>query len=342
VTQLLIERSYVLDLLNFVSVMTGDEFYTSRHELAYETWRQRLSESARRTLAAAVADYGSGMIGPVLSLLASAVPEFEVLPVPELLANTDRVHRHFAATPYYDAGSWAEMAILCGTVSDVVRELEELGFRNYWETERLPLIQEAEVRLTSHLQVTGRHLGEGIAALLGPGAFDEREDITLFLCSFAAPHGIKICGKRFISDVRYDPQTTLRIAAHEMFHPPYKVAEVDAELQALINTPLFRDAFSTKDPQFGYDSELGFLEENVVEAASLVVCKRQRIVPDPVGYLAAREGGVYKVGVVLFAYFDRMPKRPEEPFATFFKRVVAALPLGHLEDEYQRIIDDRC
>jgi hypothetical protein len=164
---------------------------------------------------------------------------------------------------------------------------------------------------------------------------------VLYLCSFAAPHGIKICGKRFISDVRYEPETTLRIAIHEMFHPPYIVAEVDTALQSLVNTPLFQRSFTAKDPQFGYDTELGFLEENVVEAASLVVCKRQGIVPDPVGYLSAREGGVYRLGVVLLAYFDRIPKQPEEPFAAFFKRVVAALPLAQLEHEYQTIIGDR-
>jgi hypothetical protein len=44
--------------------------------------------------------------------------------------------------------------------------------------------------------------------------------ITIVLLLFCKPHGIKVQGQTFLQAYDYDTPTTVRIAAHEMLHPP--------------------------------------------------------------------------------------------------------------------------
>ena len=47
--------------------------------------------------------------------------------------------------------------------------------------------------------------------------------ITVYVLYYAQPHGIKITGTKFITDIAYPVNVVIQNAAHEMLHPPYDI-----------------------------------------------------------------------------------------------------------------------
>jgi len=165
------------------------------------------------------------------------------------------------------------------------------------------------------------------------------ESITVYLCAFAAPHGIKICGPNYISDIAFSKDITLGIAVHEMFHPPYDARNLDPELERLGEDPLLQHAFKTKDPKYGYATMTGFIEENVVEAMAISICHKIGLEDDPLGYFEKHDDGSHMLSVVLFDAFSKHPKSIEQPFEDYFRDLLDLLPVGSLDREYKAIMN---
>ncbi len=331
-----VKQSYVLDSLNLFSILTGHTFYTSRHPEEWAWWQERLSPSAREAIDQAQAIYGSHMLGPVLVLLVSAVPGFGDMPLPALLADTQRILTHYQHFPYYEQEIWPQHERMLQTLAPVAVYLEEQGLFEHWRTLHLPKVQADINRLEAFLGTFDFDLGQAMADMHGRGTAGVDGDIRVYVCSYAKPHGIKLCGRQFITQTGLEPRRTLQIAIHEMFHPPYQADALKTELAGLIADPLFQDCWQRKDPTFGYDTELAFLEENVVEAITVLLGERAGVVSDPVGYLVGREGDVYRMAVVLYAAMRRQPKLdPMEPFGVYFQRLVAGLDVGRLTERFQ-------
>jgi len=96
-------------------------------------------------------------------------------------------------------------------------ELEKKGFYEFWQKEKLPIIEkkcdEIDKRLADF----------EIESLLSPFKDIENTDCTIYICSFTDPLGIKLCGNNLITDVSYSLDIILSNATHELFHPPYKI-----------------------------------------------------------------------------------------------------------------------
>jgi hypothetical protein len=328
---LLVGSSYAMDLGNFLSVLTGQDFYVRQHREAFETWHPRLSAGASAALGEALALLGSPMLGPPLCLWISAVPDFDAVSLPDLLEVPERIRQHLQHTPYYPSERWPLAASVCQRVLPVVRELESLGFQRYWEDERRPLIEAAIRRFTEAIAPLHFDLTGAVADMLGPPR-RRAEPVTVILCSFVAPHGVKVCGPVYLTDIREGHQNTIRTALHEMFHPPFREEEVAAELAALAGDPLVRSTFEAQDPVHRYATITGWIEENVVEAMAQSFADEAGFADDPISRYHLDHDG--KLSVVLLAHMRRSPKAPTEPFATYFRRVVGAMPVGSLDREY--------
>ncbi|NLG71433.1 MAG: hypothetical protein GX495_05255 [Chloroflexi bacterium] len=324
-----------LDLLNFINVLTRSEFYVREHGSAAQRFEALLQPAFFDAVQEAADINGSPMLGPILSLIVSAAPHFERRSLTKLLASPDFLFEHFSTTPYYSAEKWPQQVSILGKIVPVIRELERLGFREYWRSERLPLVE-------SVLQDLKRfaaqfRLEEEIENMLGRGQAPDR--ITAYLCTFAAPHGIKICGPRYIADVRFPRETVIGVAVHEMFHPPYNAGRLKEELQALGEDPLLAESFRSQNPDYAYRTMEGFIEENVVEAMAISICHRLNLEPDPMGYFARHDEGSHRFSVVLFDELRRRPKPADVPFEEYFRSLVRRLPLGALDQVYQRILE---
>ena len=339
---LVVTSSYTADLIQFLSVLTGQEFYVREHRDAFTAWHPRLSASADGALAEVLTLLESPYLGPAVILPLSAVPGFAAMPPQDLLADPELSERHFRRSTYYDAGRAeregfsARHRRVCLLLLEVVQELEALGFGAYWEAERAPAIEASAADLQRTLDAVEFDLARAVADLLGPSVTHRPADaITLILCSFVAPHGVKVCGPVFLADIRYPHPNTVRQALHELFHPPYREDEVAAELAALSADPLVQSSFDAQDPVYRYGTLSGWIEDNVVEAMAHLFAREAGFADDPVARSHIEPiKGDYKLGAVLLAYMQRIPKRPAETFAAYFRRLVATMPVGQLEREH--------
>jgi hypothetical protein len=317
-----------------MNVLTGDDFYVHYHEDAYSHFGKLLSNDSQHRIGEAVDLLGRTMLGPQLSLVISAVPNFERRSISRMFAKTDDLHRYFKQHVYYDADRWnRHLEPLFSLLKSVVIELESNGFRDYWKSERYPLILGPQRELQAFIKKF--QLDREIEFMLGQGC--SPEEIAVFVCTFAAPHGIKICGPRVISDASFRKETTLAVVIHEMFHPPYDLSHLQEAILALGEDPLLKRTFRTKDPKYGYPTMEGFIEENVVEAMALFICQRLGLVKDQMDYLAKHDEGSHVLSLVLLSYFDRYPKPPEQSFEEYFSNLLKVLPIGSLSVEYEML-----
>jgi hypothetical protein len=300
----------------------------------YERFGENLSSESKERIKEAVKINGSAMLGPILSLVISAVPNFEKHSTIKMFKDPAYLESCLKEYPYYDEGLWTERVPIFETLIPVIKELEGDGFRSCWQKERLPAIKKKQHQLRNYANKF--HLDMEIEGMLGRG--QAPESITVYLCAFAAPHGIKICGPKYISDIAFSLDTTLGIAVHEMFHPPYDARNLQTELERLGNDPLLQYSFKTKDPKYGYPTMTGFIEENVVEAMAISICHKIGLEEDPLGYFEKHDEGSHMLSVILFDYFSKHPKSIEQPFEDYFRQLLEKLPVGSLDREYQAIL----
>lgn len=329
-----VHYSYNLDLLNVINVFTNEAMYVHRHSGIFERFGEPLSEDAKVGIEKAVEINGSAMLGPFLSLVISAVPNFTRRSVVRMVSDVDFLHDNIKHCSYYNAEAWTQRVSVFNLLLPVIKELESQGFREYWKKERLPKIKKMQRHFASYADTV--HIDDEIERMLGVGRAPE--SITVYLCTFAAPHGIKICGARYITDVAFRREVSLGVAIHEMFHPPYNAKNLQDELRRLGEDPLVKHAFETKDPRFGYPTMEGFIEENVVEAMAISICHKLGLEKDPLAYFAKHDDGSHVLSVVLFEYFERYPKSKDTIFEEYFKDLLQILPIGSLGREYNRIL----
>jgi hypothetical protein len=107
---------------------------------------------------------------------------------------------------------------------------------------------------------------------------------------------------------------------------------VAAEVAALAADPLVRATFEAQASGLRYDPISGWIEENLVEAMAHTFAQAAGFADDPAARYHLDHDG--QLSVVFLAYLRRFPKAPTERFADYFKRLVAAMPVGHLDREY--------
>lgn len=329
--QFQIRDCYNFDLINMLNVLSGDPFYTQYHPEAYAEFGEALSDDSRFRLRAVTDALGNAMISPMINFAVSFIPGFAEANILELLLDEARIFEGIQENDPRMLEKAKEMSPLFQALVPVLAELENMGFREFWLEEGLPLIKARKAELEPFAESVS--LDKEIAAMLGAG--QAPEEIVLYLCSYASPHGIKIFGPRYIADISFKTESVFMIAIHEMFHPPYVQAEVQDQLDKIAADPFIKLAFEKKDPKFGYPEMYGFLEENVVEAMTLNIAEKIGLESDPFGYLLNHDGGSHVFSVVLVDYLNQYPKPVVQPFGEYFRDLVAKMPVGNLMTAYQ-------
>jgi hypothetical protein len=144
--------------------------------------------------------------------------------------------------------------------------------------------------ITWHEKLTGR-------------SFDPTVEIVLL--NFSKPHGIKVQGQTFLQATDYDVALTVRIAAHEMLHPPV-VMDGPAATAAL--AVLKRDALLTKivrdhDPSFGYTTLDGVLNEDLTQALDQLISEALGVGRNPADRWRKQDDGMHVLAAGLYGMF---------------------------------------
>ena len=329
----IIQPSYSFDLLNLLNVLTGDDFYTSRHTDDFTRFGETLSAGSKDRIERAVALNGSAMLGPSLCLYVSAMPDFESARAIDLLSDAERIRVCYSGYPYYQEENWPIAREIISLCRPVIDEVEANGFGDYWQQYHLPHILQCREGLQPF--VDSFHLDGEIGAMLGSG--QAPDEITLYLGGLASPHGMKLCGPRFVSDASYPNEITVNTAIHEMFHPPYNSDRLRGELEALAQDSLLKQSFAGQNPKMRYATMEGFIEENVVDAMMASISHKLGLMDDPLGFFDQHDEGSHKFSVILLDAFQRYPKDSSQRFEDYFRELVQKLPVGSLDGEYQAL-----
>lgn len=127
-------------------------------------------------------------------------------------------------------------------------------------------------------------------------------EIRIVLLQFSKPHGIKVQGQTFLQAVDYDTATTVRIAAHEMLHPPFpmKGPAAKAALAVLAKDPLIPRIVRDHDPRWGYTTLEGYLNEDMVQALDQLISERLGVGRNPADRWRQSDDGMHVLAAGLY------------------------------------------
>lgn len=313
--QIRAEISYNLDMLCFLNIMTADELFVERHRSAFEKFYPLISCGTKQCIQAMVQKHGS-MLSPLLTLLVSSLPDFNIRNLIGMLKSPLEIEYSMSKTPYnLSREEYDSCFSFCqSTIIPLIEELEEADFYEYWQKNRLPLIKDKCNNINKYLS-----------------QFDVRQwlrlyrnvdsNLTVYLCSFTDPLGVKLCGDNLISDSSYKNDTILSNATHEAFHPPYDTDVVIPYLDKIAQKPWIKKAFDNQTPP-GYGSMYGFIEENIVEALGIYIVVKLGVAIDPVDYFKTHDDGSHVLSPFFYKYLCNVRKDSKESFEDYFIKFV--------------------
>lgn len=301
-TRWTVRASEGFDAIAFLGPLSGTPLYLEYYAEDAAAFLPRLPEAVRSDVARLWNDAGKegfGLLGPNLQLLFSANGNDATIDtlLTALRARTSAILPSYRASPYWSEQDWAwfdRAAPRLDTIFSAMRSAGFAGFRSG--------------RIGTGLD--GR-IGE-VARALGPfdviswqekltgRAFDP--DIRIVLLHFCKPHGIKVQGQTFLQAADYDTATTVRIAAHEMLHPPVPMdgPAATAALAALARDPLMVRIVREHDPRWGYTTLKGLLDEDLVQALDQLISEALGVGRHPADRWRQADDGMHVIAAGLY------------------------------------------
>jgi hypothetical protein len=126
--------------------------------------------------------------------------------------------------------------------------------------------------------------------------------IEIILLWFSKPHGTRIQGQRFLSHVDYPDELTIRIAAHEILHPPFAMdgRTAKAAIALLERDPLLSRIVAEHDRAFGYNTMEGLLNEDTVQALDQLISERLSVARPAATRWAEADDGMHVLAAGLY------------------------------------------
>ncbi|WP_428151453.1 hypothetical protein [Brevundimonas sp.] len=290
-----VEPSEGQDAIAFFAPLSGRELYTRHYAEDVALFAPRLSEATRAAVPAlwqAAEDDGVGLLSPNLALILShAERDATIDDLLAALADPEATMRPaFAAGPYWNAHDWDWFVGRADQIGAVLADLKASGFAAFRQERAGAAIETGLAMLRAALpafdvirveeKMTGR-------------TFEPQIDITVLY--FSKPHGIKVRGQRFLQSADYDVALTVRIAAHELLHPPIPM-EGPAALAALDvfgRDPLISRIVSEHDPRWGYTTLEGLLNEDLCQAMDQIVSEELGVGRNPADRWRKADDGIH-------------------------------------------------
>jgi hypothetical protein len=333
----LIHPSLWFDAVCLIPLLAGMPFYTSRHEQDAQWWQQRfaavagpkardglsvlrdqVADGAGKPLPAFLALWTSPAAGPSrgaaedLDRLIAAVAD------PELLAAAMR-----ATSPHWSEDDERLFRSVRPALLAVLECLPAAGLARWWA-------EHAAGRLSRRCDELQQSLaGYDLVPLVEQYTqvpFEARA-VELCVLRWAAPHGIRVTGTRFLTDIRYDADRVLNIAVHELLHPPWPDSHpVKGRLDALAADPFLAARFAGRDPAAGYNTWASYAEEDAAQALDefLNIALGRNTRGDPVTRWTAADDGMHVLALLLYDTLRRGGFDPAAgSYADFLARALA-------------------
>ncbi|MGB8658174.1 MAG: hypothetical protein WCE90_10390 [Candidatus Zixiibacteriota bacterium] len=328
-----IEPSLKFDALCFLNTLTGDSFYVEYYQGEYDKFKPKLTPTAQTALAnlkRKIKDENQSIISASLCLYFSATDDKTLEDMLKTLNNSDRMRSNLKLTPYYSEDDWQLYESVREDLKTIFLFLKDIQFESYWTQNILPKVNGKIAEIQKGLP--SYNVIKEVESLLGFALPSNK--ITVYMLYYSQPHGIKVTGTRFLTDVAWPFQIVLRNAVHEMMHPPYDLPQ-DEELKrtlALLKQDQFlMDKVLHHNPAFGYNSLEGFIEEDCVQALEQIIDEKLKIEKEAHRRWKESDDGMHVFAVALYQVMkDENYNQKGELFRNFLVRMIQS---GRLSPE---------
>ena len=315
------------DALCLINILTGDPFYVQYYEKEYEEFSKKITPEVQAVLdKLQQIKQSTGVVLPAaLCLYYSAVADSTLDQLIETTQDLSVLKNNFSKTVYFNEAEWGLFESLQGDFSLCFEFLKEAEFEKYWNDDKLPTIEKKINELQEQFAANSYNLVAVQENLLGFPL--ESNTISVNMICLAQPHGMKITGTEFITDVAYDFNIVVHNAAHEMLHPPYNLAtnnKLQQSLELLKTDTFLMDKVRNHDPKFGYNTFEGYIEENCVRALDQMVTDEIGLSAGPKDRWKNSDGGMHVFANALYQVMkEEKYNKDGELFSDFLIRMIS-------------------
>jgi hypothetical protein len=289
-----VRTSIGFDAITFLDALSGGDLYTPYYGADAATFRALLPSaivSDIPKLWQEARESKFGLLGPNLCLFFSNGNDTNLDTILAALQNREQlILPSYKASSYWSASDWAwfdQHASRLYAVFGAMQAADFVAFRK----QRLGLnfdvrLKEIEQSLAPfdvislQEKLTGRHFNP---------------QIEVVVLKFSQPHGIRVQGQTFLQSEDYGSEVTVRIAAHEMLHPPIPMdgPVAKAVLAILAKDDLERRIVKEHDPKWGYTSLEGLFNEDLVQALDQLISEDLGVAHNPADRWTASDDGIH-------------------------------------------------
>ncbi len=241
---------------------------------------------------------GFGLLWPGLCSVISGATITTLDSVIAALAGPDtRIKPAYRASSNWDAGDWAWVAANAPRLRQIFVAMRDAGFGTF---RRDHLGLDGDARLSEVARALACYDVVRWQEKLTGRKFDPT--ITIVLMRYSKPHGVKVQGQKFLQAFDYDTATTVRIAAHEMLHPPMPMngAAAKAAMAVLGKDSLITRIVRDHDPKWGYTSLEGLLNEDICEALDQLISEALGVARNPADRWRKADDGIHVLAAGLY------------------------------------------
>lgn len=263
------------DALCALNLLSGDSYYLEKYPEEAKSFAAPRYAAARRAagrLKKVIKDEDGGIVSAFLTLVFSGGPDSTLAAILASARAPAPLRASLHASPFWSEDSWKRFERVRPDVIEALDSMRRAGFSKEWAalmSKGAPAGADSLAAELARYDVLGEQ-----ARLIGHEL--QHGCIEVILLHFSRPHGIRIQGGRFLTNIGYPASVVVRNAAHEPLHPPFdasdpRVANAVAEFSkdSLI-VRIVRD----HNPSFGYTTVGGYVEEDAVQALEQVVSER--------------------------------------------------------------------
>jgi hypothetical protein len=288
-----VRASEGFDALAFLGPLAGRELYLRFYQADADAFAPRLPAAIRADIAALWQEAEKaefGLLGPVLSVLFSGGDDSSLGALIASAADPEaRLLPAYRASNNWSESDWAWFLAAAPRLKTVLEAMRGAGFAAF-RAERTAGLDARIAELTRdlaaydvislHEKLTGR-------------SFDPQIEVVLL--QFCKPHGIKVQGQTFLQAADWNTAITVRNAAHEMLHPPVAMdgPAAKAALAALEKDALILRIVRDHDPQWGYTTLDGLLNEDLAQALDQLIGEALGVGRNPADRWRQSDDGIH-------------------------------------------------
>ena len=326
-----IEPSFRFDTLCLLNTLTADPYYLNYYQPEYEKFEPKLTLPVKKALSQLkqkVKDENRNIISAFLCLYFSATEDRTLDDMLHTIENSKTMKANLKKTPYFSESGWKLYESVREDLKIIFLFLKDIQLETFWATHILPKVRqkineiEKDLPKFDVIAEVEDHLGFELAS----------NKITVYMLYYSQPHGIRITGTRYLTDLAWPFEIVLRNAVHEMMHPPYDLPN-DKELRKYLNLlkkdEFLMDKVLNHNPSFGYNSFEGFIEEDCVQAIEQIINEKLGIEVESHRRWKGTDEGMHVFAVALYTLMkEENFNQRGELFRDFLIRIIQSGKLG--------------